>query len=284
MPTRTLASKLVATGTAFLSVALLSIALTLWVTWQLEGGAAGVNEAGRLRMMSWRLAAESTVPVPGAELDKRVERMDATLALLRSGDPARPLFVPWHDAAHRAFDAVLADWAPVRAAAVQRQPVDFDQVSRLVGSVDGFVSTIESRMSYWTTFSRGFQFMMIGLAIGGAVLMMYATHLLVLDPLKRLAAALDRVSGGDFEARVEVDRQDEFGQLASGFNAMAERLRTLYQGLEARIAQKTASLEAKRAQCRRLRAAVLRHGQWPRAPGPPWHRRGDRARGAELEG
>ncbi|HJV71584.1 type IV pili methyl-accepting chemotaxis transducer N-terminal domain-containing protein [Ideonella sp.] len=244
MQARTLASKLVATGIAFLSVALLSIAVTLWVTWQLEGGAAAVNEAGRLRMMSWRLAAESTVP--GADLDPRIERMDATLALLRSGDPARPLFVPWYDEARRDFDAVLADWAPVREAAARHQPVDFDHVTRLVASIDAFVSSIESRLSYWTTFSRGFQLTMIGLAIGGAVLMMYATHLLVLDPLKRLAAALERVSAGDFDARVEVDRQDEFGQLAIGFNAMAERLRALYQGLETRIAEKTASLEAKR--------------------------------------
>jgi two-component system nitrate/nitrite sensor histidine kinase NarX len=43
---QTLAFRLVATGICFLVVAIASIALTLWVTWQLEGGAAAVNEAG----------------------------------------------------------------------------------------------------------------------------------------------------------------------------------------------------------------------------------------------
>ena len=244
MPTRTLASKLVATGAAFLSVALISIAFTLWVTWQLEGGAAAVNEAGRLRMMSWRLAAESTVE--GAPIGARVEQMDATLALLRHGDPARPLFVPWHGEVREAFADVQADWAGVRAAVLRHEAADFTHVGKMVEHVDAFVSAIEERLSYWTSLQRAFQLMMIGLAVGGAVLVMYATHLLVLDPLKRLAAAVDRVSGGDFEARVDDTRQDEFGQLAGGFNAMAARLQALYRSLESRIAEKTASLELKR--------------------------------------
>ena len=39
-----------------LALALGAIGLTLWVTWHLEGGAAAVNEAGRMRMQAWRLA------------------------------------------------------------------------------------------------------------------------------------------------------------------------------------------------------------------------------------
>ena len=38
-----LSAKLGAVGGALLLVALASIGLTLWVTWQLEGGAAAVN-------------------------------------------------------------------------------------------------------------------------------------------------------------------------------------------------------------------------------------------------
>ena len=52
--TRTLAFRLVATGLVFLATAVASIALNLWVTWQMEGGAAAVNEAGRMRMMTYR--------------------------------------------------------------------------------------------------------------------------------------------------------------------------------------------------------------------------------------
>lgn len=58
-----LASKLMAIGGVFLVLALASIGLTLWVTWQLEGGAAAVNEAGRMRMRSyqWRSACSKSL-------------------------------------------------------------------------------------------------------------------------------------------------------------------------------------------------------------------------------
>jgi two-component system nitrate/nitrite sensor histidine kinase NarX len=52
-----LSTKLVSIGAVLLVVALTSICLTPWVTWQLEGAAAAVNEAGRMRMQTWRLAS-----------------------------------------------------------------------------------------------------------------------------------------------------------------------------------------------------------------------------------
>jgi two-component system nitrate/nitrite sensor histidine kinase NarX len=44
-----------------------------------------------------------------------------------------------------------------------------------------------------------------------------------------------------------VDTQDEFGQVASGFNRMAAELQTLYTGLEAQVEAKTCHIEAQRA-------------------------------------
>ena len=51
-----LGAKLALMGTPFLLLALLSMAATLWVSWQLDGGAAAVNEAGRLRMQAYRMS------------------------------------------------------------------------------------------------------------------------------------------------------------------------------------------------------------------------------------
>lgn len=47
-------------GASLLILALASIGLTLWVTCQLEGGAAAVNEAGRMRM---KLAGGLALPL-----------------------------------------------------------------------------------------------------------------------------------------------------------------------------------------------------------------------------
>ena len=52
----TLKNKLMIIGTTLLVLAMISISFTLWVTWKLEGGAAAINEAGRMRMQTYQLA------------------------------------------------------------------------------------------------------------------------------------------------------------------------------------------------------------------------------------
>ncbi|RYF78980.1 MAG: histidine kinase, partial [Comamonadaceae bacterium] len=92
----TLTTKLLALGAGFLLVALASISLTLWVTWKLEGGAAAVNEAGRLRMNMLRMVLVLQTEPPSTvrnALLERARQFDASLELLRKGDPSRPLFV-----------------------------------------------------------------------------------------------------------------------------------------------------------------------------------------------
>jgi two-component system, NarL family, nitrate/nitrite sensor histidine kinase NarX len=242
---RSLAFKLVTTGLFFLLLALGSIALTLWVTWQLEGGAAAVNEAGRMRMMSYRLALNAEAG-ERVLLAPQVQALDATLELLASGDPARPLFVPWSPSAHDEFAILRAEWQTLRRAWLQRQPVTTAQVDALVRHIDRFVTLIEQRLSHWTGVLRAFQLTMVALAIGSAVLLLYTSHLMVLDPLRRLAQGLAAVREGEFHTRIAVVSRDEFGELAAGFNGMAERLASLYGDLEDKVREKTAKLEVKR--------------------------------------
>jgi signal transduction histidine kinase len=46
-------------------------------------------------------------------------------------------------------------------------------------------------------------------------------------PLKKLAVAVDRFGAGDLDARADLHRSDEIGELAGAFNRMAERITTL---------------------------------------------------------
>jgi two-component system nitrate/nitrite sensor histidine kinase NarX len=243
---RTLAFKLAATGLTLLLLTLSSIGLTLWVTWQLEGGAAAVNEAGRMRMMSYRLALDA----PAADRDAiaaRLVAMDDTLELLTTGDPSRPLFVPWDERTREAFSLMRDHWTGLRARWQAGQPpVPQADVDRQVALVDAFVSSIEQRLSQWTDVLRLVQLTLVGLAIGAAVLLSYAVHLTVLDPLRRLGQGMHALRGGDFGARVQLSASEEFAQLADGFNLMATRLAEMYGDLESRVQEKTARLEVKR--------------------------------------
>ena len=111
----TLTTKLMATGCAFLFLAMVSIGLTLWVTWKLEGGAAAVNEAGRLRMYTVRMALALETQ-DSARLQTLAKDFDDSLELLRSGTAMRPLFVPWSDDVRARFDDIRTEWAGLREA------------------------------------------------------------------------------------------------------------------------------------------------------------------------
>lgn len=233
----TLTVKLLALGAGFLLVALASIGFTLWVTWQIEGGAAAVNEAGRLRMnvLSVELARRAGA---GAELAQARQRFGASLDLLRAGDPARPLFVPWNDDIRARFDAIRAGWQALDAGGPDAAP----RSDAFVAEIDAFVQAIERQLMRWTASLYLFQAFLVGLAIVAAVAFMALSYLLVLDPVTRLGQALAALRRGELGTRLAVQSNDEFGQLAAGFNQMAQALQTSHHELERKVREKTASI------------------------------------------
>ncbi len=251
-----LSAKLIRIGTALLVLALASIGLTLWVTWQLEGGAAAVNEAGRMRMQTWRMTSAVQARRPAAEVQALVAEFDRSLMLLRDGDSQRPLFVPWDADVRREFAAVERLWLSQRSLWNEPlqpdDPVLLKSADDFVQAIDRFVRTIEHQLSGFTAMLNLFQFAMMVLAIAGAVVMLYTGYLYVINPLAHLRRGLEQVEGGQFGARIDVDTQDEFGQVAAGFNRMAATLQSLYEGLEAKVQDKTRHIEAQRARLEAL--------------------------------
>jgi two-component system nitrate/nitrite sensor histidine kinase NarX len=244
---RPLSSKLALLCAAFMLAALTSIGLTLWTTWQIEGGAAAVNEAGRLRMKSFQIALEVQHRTDPDLIEARVSHFDQTLELLRAGDPARPLFVPWDAGTRERFDAVRGQWAGLRDRwHTEQAVVPPDEVESFVQAIDAFVGSIEHQLSWWTAFLHAVQLGILGLAIGVGVALLYAGHLLVLQPLHRLASGLQRVQAQDFRVRAQEHSSREFEQIAEGFNRMAQTLQTLYANLEQKVAEKTARLQQQR--------------------------------------
>jgi putative nucleotidyltransferase with HDIG domain len=67
-----------------------------------------------------------------------------------------------------------------------------------------------------------------------------------MDPLDKLTRGTARIASQEFDARVDVDRTDEFGELALSFNEMAERLGVQFHQLEASRAIDQAVLSSTR--------------------------------------
>ncbi len=269
VPTRRLGNKLTTILIAYLVVAIVAVGLTLIESWQLEGGAAAVNEMGSQRMRSYRIAQMLTeTAVPGADVAAlesatRVEVADFDRVLddLEHGDSSRPLVLPRDRRIRTQFEALRTRWTGEVRPHIERLLAVHDAAEsaaalphylRVEGSfvrqIDDLVLAIERDISESTRVLRMLQFGLIALSIVGTVALIYLMYLLIIRPVTSLEEGMQRMQGGDFSARLPVESKDEFGALAAGFNSMAQHLQELYAGLERRVAEKTRTLEDKNAE------------------------------------
>jgi two-component system nitrate/nitrite sensor histidine kinase NarX len=260
-PALPLSAKLGLLGILLFLVALASIGITLWVGWQLQGGAGAINEAGRLRMQTWRLAqALSSPQQERAHIPELFRQFQFSLDLLENGDPTRPLLVPRETRSQKTLDQVRQDWESLRAQWSAPAPPPPGQLaaqaSGFVATIDTFVLAIEHQVENWTRLLNTLQFVIIGAVVTSGVALIYAAWSFVLDPLARLQDGVERIRKGDLAVRMEVHSNDEFGVLGHDFNLMAETLQGFYRDLEARVHEKTLSLQIERERLTQLYQAV----------------------------
>lgn len=243
-----LGAKLLMVGAPFLLLVFMATVATLWVSWQLDGGAAAVNEAGRMRMQSYRMSLSigtgETIHLP--EQSAEFER---SLATLKQGDPDRPLFVPWDTDTSQRFSVVETNWAAYKARWIDAKPTDYGDLRAdtvaFAAHIDQFVNGIEVHIAHWTALLHLLQMSMLASVVVGATVLLYTGYLFVLEPVGQLKQAIEKIQQGNFDARVERASSDEFGTLADGFNGMAEHLQSMYKNLEAKVAEKTVLLKEK---------------------------------------
>ena len=70
------------------------------------------------------------------------------------------------------------------------------------------------------------------LALCAVLLMGLASQRMIVNPLRMLALKARSLGAGDLDERVEMDRDDEFGELAEAFNLMARSLQQTISSLE----------------------------------------------------
>ena len=256
-----LSTKIAGALIGFLVLALMAIGTTLLLSWQLEGGSAAINETGSLRMHSYRLAMllsrqvnEPDHPGISATVEEELSAIESTFALIKRGDPQRPLVLPSTEKIQSSFDKVLQRWQetmrPLATSILSLQGEEqmaawqrFQSlVDGFVGEADQLVRLIESDSELRTFWLRSSQLALVALAMSGTVALIYLMFSLIVEPVMRLREGMRRMAEKDFSVRLAVESRDEFGQLTQGFNQMADRLQALYDGLEERVKSKTATL------------------------------------------
>src|SRR5574343_90576 len=257
-----LSQKIIGMLVVFFLVATSAIGLTLLISWQLEGVAAAINDAGSQRMRTYRIghlmargleskAQEATV---GSVIEEELKQFDKVLRDLQLGDPVRPLSPPrnyevqdrlsdvgkaWQAKVLPLVKAYLAGTRDEREKALD----GFDaELEPLVSNINELVLAMERSYAYDTNLLRSVQAALVILAIlGTAVLIRYFSRL-VIQPVGVLHAGIQRMTGNDLTVRLPVNSDDELGGLAAGFNQMAEHLETACGTLEHRVEAETRRL------------------------------------------
>jgi nitrate/nitrite-specific signal transduction histidine kinase len=256
-------------------VALIAIGTTLLVSLRLEGGAAAINDAGSERMRSYRIAylLQQQVENPSAELlgDIRHEMalFEMTLNELVHGNPHRPLYLPkdqhvnaqmirlihfWQADIKPHIESIIniSDAAKQQAELARYRPL----LEQYVAGINELVIMVEHNNAHAASLLRYLQIALLILAVVGTISLLYLFSHMVVRPILQLRQGISRMATADFDVRVPVTSQDEFGELAIGFNRMADELRDIYATLEQRVEEKTHSIEAKNRELAALDKAM----------------------------
>jgi len=246
-----LSTRIVTLSGVALALFLSMIVGTLWLSWQLEGAGAAINDAGSLRMRAGNIAiqlGEMRAARP-ADVALQSAQLDQTLARLDQGDPVRPLFLPETPAIRVQFNVVSATWRDALKPAIAQNGMaphlHLDRLPAFVMQADALVRLIEQENARKTAWLRRSQLALAALACLGTMAIVYLLYAWFVLPVRRLERGLSRIEQREFTARLQVESRDEFGHLAQGFNRMAAELQSLYQDLALRVTHKTAQLSAR---------------------------------------
>lgn len=258
-----LANRITGMLVLFFLAAVVGIGLTLLVSWQLEGSAAAINDAGSQRMRSYRIGLLMVEGVEGKStagvtLGEEVGRFEAVLNGLETGDPIRPMAPPRDADVAAGLSAVRSAWTSTGRPLVERYLAATDDNGRrmateqyrawvpdFVAQINAVVVRMEQLYTFGANLQRVFQIALVALAVLATAALIRFFFVLVIRPLDRLYTGIRRMAADDFSVRLPVETRDEFGVVTQGFNRMADHLQELYSTLEDRVSAKTLSLESR---------------------------------------
>ena len=202
--------------------------------------------AGRLSMrMLWDVVADIEFGQAGRAFvvnhdGQIVAHTDPEVVLRRSSLEGRPEMIAL-------YEAPGGEWSGLYESFEGRQVVG---VTAPVPGMDWVVVTELPQAEALATTRTTLLIVGGGVLVLGAVMTWVASQLLrrmIVLPLEKLSAGVERIGQGDLGHRIEIDRQDEVGQLAKAFNRMAGELQDLYRQLTDRtqdLVRRTKYLEA----------------------------------------
>lgn len=224
--------------------ALLSVVFTLLLSWRLEGASTAINDAGSLRMQTYRLAYMVGNHAIERQINNQIKEFEQSLQKVSRTDAINPLLPAQRPQAYDLIQSMLViDWQSNILPKLQKHtlPTNID-LYRFAGNIDLFVQALENANEENTRWLRRFQMALILMILIAAGVMIKFHYSWIIRPLEALLDGVQTIGRGGFGVAIPTGYIQEFAQVSKGFNQMSAHLKTLYTDLEGLVARQTQDL------------------------------------------
>jgi len=239
----------------------------------IRGDAGATNQAGALRMQSYRILSvidldqdiNSNTPSIARAIEAELLEFDYRLThpilvemlpsnfgaaqqaeykrlSQRWNNEVKPIFLAY--AKSRSYEAESPEQpesTPGQRSNIRQKYLSL--VNDFVVDIDSFVTILEDASEAKIRNLKLVMTISLALTLCAVLFTVYLVTTKVLEPMDRLLLCANRARRGDFSTRTQYVADDELGQLGVAFNVMSEDLSKMYSNLEARVREKTADLE-----------------------------------------
>jgi diguanylate cyclase (GGDEF)-like protein/PAS domain S-box-containing protein len=247
----TISQKLATVFIALLLLAAANILVVRKLLGELNGTAEIMNVAGKMRMLSQKIAFETTKVLLGQDIDKNkvTEAQDdfeaALLALERGGLMFGVSVKPLSSRHHGLLSAARTDWiayrshvvaalvtTPSQAGLMAALDVVTADAARQLANAENLVHdlSLEARQAQDRALTGLYALLLLDALVLGAVFL--AVRRQIVHPLRELVQRSRELAEGNYQSRASHHSADEIGQLATSFNYSAQRIGSLIADIE----------------------------------------------------
>ena len=203
--------------------------------------AEAINVSGSLRMQSYRLLYD--MEHQPELVEKGLQQYRETLYSQSLQNIHHQFFVS--EDVKSSYDNLIMRWEKMESFARQKNFVEYQRdIADYVAQVDQFVSALQySAEQRWILAVWVIALSLLLIFVMVSYVNWY-TRKAVVRPLEQLTQASIQVQMGQFKhIPLDVDKEDEIGNLARTFTKMSSELGKLYSSLEATVNEKTQKLQ-----------------------------------------
>ncbi|MDC9719324.1 MAG: HAMP domain-containing protein [Gammaproteobacteria bacterium] len=241
-------------GASMFAISLMAIASMIGsviVAQNTQGDAAGINDAGSLRMMSYKISAQMaqyhTLPSPN-NLALVTHTFNQFEQQLNSASLQQVIPANGDIALHSLYQNIITQWQTKVRPTLEleltgQQVYGLAAMTAFVQDIDAMVLMLEHSTESKIKLLSLVQAVSLSMTALIILIAMLDIKNNVVKPLKLLVKAAQKAGQGHLEGRVDYDSDDELGLLARTFNQMASELSKIYHNLEQRVENKTSQLQ-----------------------------------------